>query len=67
MQTSSGWKKYVPLIVVGGLIPTTLILGSYFDLPKELTIPLVVFLSVAFGAMALWSYANWESDGAGWW
>ena len=67
MKLKAGRKKHIPLILIGGSIPTTIILSSYFELPKTAVIPLVVILSLIFGAMALWAYANREADGSEWW
>ena len=61
------WKKYLLLILGGGMIPITLILSYYFEWPERATIPLIVVLSIIFAAMALWAYANREADGSEWW
>ena len=60
-------KKYLPLILVGGMIPATIILSGIFDLPKRTFVPLIIILSIVFAAMALWVYANRKADGAEWW
>jgi hypothetical protein len=67
MKSTTGRKKYVPLVLIGGAIPTAIILSDYFELSKEVVIPLIVVLSLIFGAMVLWAYANRQVDGSEWW
>jgi hypothetical protein len=67
MKIKARWKKYLPSLLVGGLIPAAIILSSYFAWPKALSIPLVIVLSLIFASMVLWSYANRETDGSEWW
>lgn len=67
MKSTSGRKKYVPLVLIGGAIPTAIILSSYFELSKTAVIPLIVVLILIFGSMALWTYANRHVDGSEWW
>ena len=67
MGTRASWKKYSPLLLVGGAIPTVIILSSLFNWPKRAFIPVVVILSLIFAALALWAYANRKVDGSEWW
>ena len=67
MKIKVRWKKYLPLILVGGAIPAVLILSSIFDWPERASIPLLVVLGIIFAAMALWAYANRKVDGSEWW
>jgi hypothetical protein len=67
MKSKVWWKKSLPLIVLGGAIPTILILGSYFDAPSKFTIPVVVILGLLFASMTLWAFANRRADGSEWW
>lgn len=67
MKSKAKWKKYLPLILVGGMIPAVIILSMDFHLPKAVSITLVIFLSLAFLAMALWSYAHKKANGSEWW
>jgi hypothetical protein len=67
MKTKTGWKKHLPLIFVGGMLPTVIILSIYFDFPQTVTILLLIVLGLTFGSMALWSYANRKADGSEWW
>lgn len=67
MKVKVRWKKYWTLILVGGLIPLTIILSSIFDWPKRASLPLLVILGIIFATMALWAYANRKADGTEWW
>ena len=67
MKPEAKWKKYLPLILVGGAIPTIIILGSYFELPQAAIVTLVIILSLISASMALWIYANRRADGSEWW
>jgi len=67
MKSKGQWKKYLPLILVGGMIPTLIVLSIYFDFPQIVTIPLLIILGLIFGSMALWAYANRNADGSEWW
>lgn len=67
MKLKVRWKRYLSLILVGGMIPATIILSSIFDLPKRTFVPLIIILSIVFAAMALWAYANRKADGTEWW
>jgi len=67
MKLKTQWKKYLPLILVGGMIPTAIILSSYFAWPQAVSIPLVIVLSLIFASMALWAHANRKADGSEWW
>lgn len=67
MKTKTRVKRHLPLILVGGAIPTLLILSAYFKIPQAATIALVIILAIAFGSMALWSFANRNANGSEWW
>ena len=67
MKSKGRLKKYFPLILVGGVIPTLIILSIIFDFPQIVTIPLLIILDLIFGSMALWTYANRNADGSEWW
>jgi ABC-type transport system involved in cytochrome bd biosynthesis fused ATPase/permease subunit len=67
MKTKTGWKKHLPLIFVGGLVPTVIVLSIFYDFPQTVTILLLIVLGLIFGSMALWSYANRDADGSEWW
>lgn len=67
MKTKTRWKKYWPLILVGGMIPAVVVLSIYFDFPQTVTILLLIILGLIFGSMALWSYANRDANGSEWW
>ncbi|MCB9419400.1 MAG: hypothetical protein H6667_06335 [Ardenticatenaceae bacterium] len=57
----------MPLVLIGGTIPALIILGRYFGLSHTMVIPVIVILSLVFGSVALWSYANRHIDGSEWW
>lgn len=67
MKSKTRQKTHMLLVLVGGAIPTTLILSSYFKLPEAFAISAVVILALLFGSMALWTYANRETNGSEWW
>jgi hypothetical protein len=67
MKTKTAWKKHLPLIVVGGLVPTVIVLSIYFDIPQIVMIPLLIILGLIFGSMALWAFANRNANGSEWW
>lgn len=67
MKSVAKWKKYLPLILVGGAIPTILILGNFFAVRQAVVIILVISLGLIFGTMALWTYANRKANGSEWW
>lgn len=67
MKPKTNHKTHMPIILVGGAIPTVLILSSYYRLPEAVTIMLVTFLSLILGSIALWAYANRQADGSEWW
>jgi ABC-type transport system involved in cytochrome bd biosynthesis fused ATPase/permease subunit len=60
-------KKYLPLILAGGSIPTVIVLGNYFTVRQAAVVILVISLGLIFCAMALWTYANRNADGNEWW
>lgn len=67
MKSVAKWKKYLPLILVGGAIPTILILGNFFAVRQAVVIVVVISLGLIFGTMALWTYANRKANGSEWW
>ncbi len=67
MRKKVWWKKYYLLILVCGAIPIVMLLNSLFSWPKRAIIPIVVILGLLFATLALWAYANRETDGSEWW
>ena len=67
MKQKIGRKKYIPLVFIGGAIPTIIILGNYFAWSQAIVVPLVVVLTLALGAMALWTFANRQANHTKWW
>lgn len=55
------------LIVVGGLIVLTFILGSQYGVSNRVTIPIEVVGTLIFGSMWLWMRANATATGDEWW
>ena len=55
------------LVLLGGIIPLTLILGNQFNIPQRFIIPIVVVVALVFGAWALWMRANTNASGNEWW
>ena len=58
-----GWL----LVLIGSLIPLTLILGNEFHVVQQIIIPIVVVSALMFGAMAIWMRANANATGDEWW
>ncbi len=67
MKLFARGKKYLPLGLIGGAIPTVLLVSLYFHLSQTLFIPIVTVLVLIFATMLLWAYANRKSDGSEWW
>lgn len=67
MKSVAKWKKYLPLILAGGAIPTILILGNFFAVRQAVVIIMMISLGLIFGTMSLWTYANRKADGSEWW
>lgn len=67
MRTKSWWQKYSSLIFIGGAIPVVILLSSSFNWPNTALIPVIVILSLIFSAVALWTYANRETNDSDWW
>ncbi len=67
MKSKARWKKYLPLILVGGIIPVSIVLGRYFHFSQAVVVPFIVVVSLIFASMALWAYANRAADGSEWW
>lgn len=59
--------RHIALVWIVAAIPLTIILGAYFGLPSSASVPLLVFLSLVCGALALWVNANRHVDGSEWW
>lgn len=55
------------LILVGGIVPLTLILGSEYGISNRITIPIMVVAALIFGSMWLWMHANANATGDEWW
>lgn len=55
------------LILVGGIIPLTLLLGNEFDIPQKFVILIVLVTAFIFGAMTIWIHANSNASGDEWW
>lgn len=60
------WRDFL-LLLIGGSVPTVIILGSVFNVPQRFVVVYVMFSLLIFGAMALWSHANVNADGTEWW
>ena len=67
MKASIGRKRAMLLVFLGGAIPSIIILGHYFGLSSAVSIPVIVLLTLATSATALWIHANRHVDGHGWW
>jgi ABC-type transport system involved in cytochrome bd biosynthesis fused ATPase/permease subunit len=67
MKSKIRSKRHFPLFLIGGTIPTVIILSSVFNLPKAAAITLLIILILIFSSMALWTYANRDADGSEWW
>lgn len=55
------------LSIIGGSIPTVIVLSSYYSISLELTIIFITISALIFGSMALWQYANSNATGDEWW
>lgn len=55
------------LILVGSVIPLTIILGNRFQLSQQVIILIVLVAALVFGAMAMWMRANADATGEEWW
>jgi len=55
------------LILIGAIVPLTLILGPQFALPEKVTSLIVLVATLGFGAMALWEHATAHATGEEWW
>ncbi len=67
MKPIANWKKTLPLVLVGGMIPAILLLSGDYGWPTRVLVPLVTMLSLIFAAMALWAFANRHTVGSEWW
>ncbi|MCB9437658.1 MAG: hypothetical protein H6673_11840 [Anaerolineales bacterium] len=68
MKTSTTKPQYGwSLVVIGSIIPITLVLGHVFNLSHRFTIPIIVLALLLAGAMALWIHANVGATGDEWW
>jgi hypothetical protein len=67
MKSVTKWKKYLPLILVGGAIPTIIILGNYFAVRQGIVVVLAISSGLILGTMTLWTYANRKANGSEWW
>lgn len=67
MKSKTKQKTSMLLVLVGGAIPTALILSSYYKLSAAFTVVASILLSMLFGSIALWVNANRAADGSEWW
>ena len=67
MKQSAKRQRWWLLILVGGLIPLIIIIGSQFNIPQRFILPVIVVGALVFGAMALWIRANANATGDEWW
>ncbi len=67
MKRTTNPQRWWLLIVVGALIPLSLILGSEFNIPQRFTILIAVVAALVFGSMLLWMRANANATGEEWW
>jgi undecaprenyl pyrophosphate phosphatase UppP len=55
------------LILVGGIVPLTLVLGSEYGISNRITIPIIVIAALIFCSMWVWIRANAHATGDEWW
>ena len=55
MKLFARGKKYLPLGLIGGAIPTVLLVSLYFHLSQTVFIPIVTVLVLIFATMLLWA------------
>jgi len=55
------------LVLVGGVAPLTLVLGTEFHIAQRFTTPIVVVALLVFASMALWFHASGQASGDEWW
>jgi hypothetical protein len=67
MTSRIGRKRILLLVLISSAIPSIILLGSTFGLSLSTSVPLIVLLSLAAGATALWVNANRHSNGSEWW
>ena len=67
MKQSSKQQRWWLLVLVGAIIPLTLLLAHEFDLAQRFTVPIIVVTALVFGSMAMWMYANANATGDEWW
>lgn len=67
MTSRIGRKRILLLVLISSAIPSVIFLGSDFGLSPSASVPLIIVLSLATGATALWVYANRHVDGSEWW
>jgi ABC-type dipeptide/oligopeptide/nickel transport system permease component len=65
-QPTKHQRWWLPISFIG-IISLIFVLGSQFDLPQRLTLPLIVVTLLAFGTMAVWMRANTNATGEEWW
>lgn len=66
-QTSHPKQRWWLLILIGGIVPITLILGNVYDISNRLIIGIVVITTLIFASMWLWMHANANANGDEWW
>lgn len=67
MNQSTKHQRWWLLVIVGAIIPLTMILGSQFGVPQRITLPILVVTALVFGSMAIWMRANANATGDEWW
>lgn len=68
MKTASTKPRYGwLLILIGSIIPITLILGQQFGIPHRFTVPLIVVVMLILATTALWAHAKAKATGEEWW
>lgn len=55
------------LVMVGAIIPLTIIVGDVFNIPQRIMLPIIVVIALVFGSMAIWMRANANATGDEWW
>ena len=63
-STKSRWWS---LVLIGGLMPLLLLLGSQFHLSARFLIPLLLVLALSFMYLLIWTRANAHTTGDEWW
>jgi undecaprenyl pyrophosphate phosphatase UppP len=67
MKQASKRQQWWLLVLVGAIIPLTLLLGNEFDLAQRIVVPVIIVTALVFGSMAIWMRANANATGDEWW